>query len=134
MAQRSSEQLKKAEGFLRLAEEQSETPDLFRLFFEVFIAFARSVIHVLKKEVEKASVWTCFEPEWKRLGTEQLPEFFRKSRNLLLKEGTKGESRTRKVVTEIVTSGLLLNDSAEVEIASTSGEAENANERHPVPT
>lgn len=82
--------LARAEHFLDLAQQHAVDRERFLIYFETFAVYARSVLNVLKEEVDAAGVFTCFEPEWKTLGTEALPEFFRGARNIVLKEGVEG--------------------------------------------
>jgi hypothetical protein len=88
--------------------------------FEAFVAFARSILHVLKNEVDEAGVFTCFEPEWNAVGNETLPGFLRDTRNIVLKEGVEGTGK-RAEYTEVVTNGLLLRDWTVVEITRGDG-------------
>ena len=98
MAERARKQLEKAQYFLGLAETNELDRSLFALNLEAFVAFARSVIHVLKEESEEAEVWTCFKPEWDALGQETLPEFFRKTRDAILKRGESPDPRAAYTV------------------------------------
>ena len=100
MATSARERLSRAEHFLDLTQQHSADRERFTIYFETFVVYARSVLHVLKNEVDAAGVFACFEPEWNRLAREALPQFFRDSRDIVLKEGgVATETRAEYAVT-----------------------------------
>lgn len=90
MATLARRRLRQAAHFLDLAKQHSGDRERFTTYFEAFVVFGRSVLHVLRNEVDVAGVFTCFAAEWGALGREALPNFFRGTRDIVLKEGVVG--------------------------------------------
>lgn|GEM_PF-6613211 len=76
-----------------LAQQHSGDRERFMTYFEAFVVFGRSVLHVLRNAVDVAGVFSCFAPEWNVLGRAALPEFFRDNRDIVLREGVEGTRR-----------------------------------------
>ncbi len=90
MATLARRRLGQASHFLDLAQQHSGDRERFTTYFETFVVFGRSVLHVLRNEADVAGVFTCFEAEWNALEKEALPDFFRWNRDFVLKEGVMG--------------------------------------------
>lgn len=108
MATRARRRLGQTEHFLQLAESNARDRSLFTTYLEVFVAFGRSVIHVLRNESEEADAWICFKSEWDALGQEPLPKFFQDTRDMILKEGKAADAHAMYSVS--LSSGLYVTE------------------------
>jgi len=115
--------LSRAKHFLALAQQHSADRERFTTYFETFVVYGRSVLHVLKMEVDGAGVSKCFEDERNALGAEALPQFFRGTRDTVLKLGSNG-TRQRAEYSDVVTVGLYLGDTAIIEVTRADGSVE----------
>lgn len=115
MATLARKRLGQAAHFLDLAQQHSGDRKRFTTYFEAFVVFGRSVLHVLRTEVDVAGVFTCFAAEWSALGKEALPDFFRGTRDIVLKEGVVGTgTRAEYAVTFAATATVIATLTLEV--------------------
>ena len=101
MATLAKRRLDRAQLYLDLAHQHSADRAVFTAHLETFVAYSRSVLHVLKDEVDAAGVFKCFETEWDALRREPLPEFFRNMRDTVLHNGVEG-ARARGEFVEVL--------------------------------